>query len=175
MRQSSSVIPAIYAICTLDRMFSELYDGGMDVIKNASETIFKRLAWLTAKRDQAGIADKLANEQEVDEIYGLGDAGLFDEFFHFLREFGIMKILEQLAPRRHRKRQIPIPFSAIMLIYLMRIVAGLKFFYHTGPVLLQSQSLMHLVGLMGTKSSRALIGEALINPPEIGRTKTTSG
>ena len=129
-------------------MFSELY-GAMDIMKNASETIFKRLVWLTARRDQAGIADKLANEQEVDEIYGLGDAELFDEFFHFLRELGIMKALEQLAPKRHRKRQSPVPFSAIMLIYLMRIVAGLKFFHHTGPVLLQSQSLMHLVGFNG--------------------------
>lgn len=121
----------------------------MDIIKNASETIFNRLVWLTAKRDQAGIAEKLANEQEVDEIYGLGDAGLFDEFFHFLRELDIMQILEQLAPRRHRKRQSPVPFSAIMLIYLMRIVAGLKFFHHIGPVLLQSQPLMHLVGFNG--------------------------
>ena len=121
----------------------------MDIVKNASETIFKRLVWLTAKRDQAGIAEKLANEEEVDEIYGLGDAGLFDEFFHFLRKLDIMKILEQLAPLRHRRRQSPVPFSAIILIYLMRIVAGLKFFHHTGPVLLQSQSLMHLVGFNG--------------------------
>ena len=121
----------------------------MDIIKNASETIFKRLVWHTAKRDQAGIAEKLANEQEVHEIYGLGDAGLFDEFFCFLGALGIMKVLEQLAPRRHRKRQSPVPFSAIMLIYLMRIVAGLKFFYHAGPVLLQSQSLMRLVGFNG--------------------------
>ena len=121
----------------------------MDIIKNASETIFQRLAWHTAKRDQAGIAEELANEQEIHEIYGLGDAGLFDEFFCFLRELGIMKVLEQLAPRRHRKRQSPVPFSAVMLIYLMRIIAGLNFFYHIGPVLLQSQSLMHLVGFNG--------------------------
>ena len=43
----------------------------MDIIKNASESIFERLVWHTAKRDQAGIAEKLANEQEVHEIYGL--------------------------------------------------------------------------------------------------------
>jgi hypothetical protein len=42
----------------------------------------------------------LANEQEIHEVYGLGDVGLFDEFFCFLREPGIMKILEQLAPRQ---------------------------------------------------------------------------
>ena len=121
----------------------------MDIIKTASETIFQRLAWHTAERDQAGIAEELANEQEIHEIYGLGDAGLFDEFFCFLRELEIMKVLEQLAPRRHRKRQSPVPFSAVMLIYLMRIIAGLNFFYHIGPVLLQSQSLMHLVGFNG--------------------------
>jgi len=121
----------------------------MDIIKNASETIFKRPVWHTARRDQAGIAQKLANEREVHEIYGPGDAGLFDEFFCFLSEPGIMKVLEQLAPRRHRKRQSPVPFSAVMLIYLMRIVAGLKFFYHAGPVLLQSQALMHLAGFNG--------------------------
>ncbi|MBW2598844.1 MAG: hypothetical protein JRC60_01835, partial [Deltaproteobacteria bacterium] len=46
----------------------------MDIIKDASETIFKRLVWHTARRDQAGIAQKLANEREVHEIYGLGDA-----------------------------------------------------------------------------------------------------
>ena len=128
----------------------------MNIIKNASETIFQRLAWHTAERDQAGIAEELANEQEIHEIYGLGDAGLFDEFFCFLRELGIMKVLEQLAPRRHRKRQSPVPFSAVMLIYLMRIIAGLNFFYHIGPVLLQSQSLMHLVGFNGREVKKGV-------------------
>jgi hypothetical protein len=107
---------------------------GMDIKKSASDTIFKRLVWHTARRDQAGIAEELANEQEVHEIYGLGDASLFDEFFSFLRQLGIMKVLEQLAPRRHRKRESSVCFSTGMLIYFMRIVTGLKFFYHAGPV-----------------------------------------
>jgi len=105
--------------------------GGMDIKKSASDTIFKRLVWHTARRDQAGIAEELANEDKIHEIYGLGDAGLFDEFFCFLHELGIMKVLEQLAPRRHRKRESSVSFSTVMLIYLIRIVAGLKFFYHT--------------------------------------------
>ncbi|MDA3895840.1 MAG: hypothetical protein PF482_06820 [Desulfobacteraceae bacterium] len=80
----------------------------MYIIKNASETIFQRRTWHTAKRDQAVIAEELANEQEIHEVYGLGDASLFDDFFCFLRELGIMKIIEQLAPRPHRKRQSPV-------------------------------------------------------------------
>ena len=143
------MISICYKPPALDKQLFELYAEGMDIIKTASKTILERLAWHTATKDQAGIAKKLANEQEIHEIYGLGDAGLFDEFFCFLQELGIMKVLEQLAPRRHRKRQSPVSFTAVILIYLMRIVAGLNFFYHIGPVLLQSQSLMRLAGFNG--------------------------
>ena len=94
----------------LDRQLFILYGGAMDTIKNASETVFKRLVWHTAKRDQAGIAEKLANEQEVHEIYGLGDAGLFDEFFCFLRELGIMCPASTIFPR-WRQLFFPIAFG----------------------------------------------------------------
>ena len=52
--------------------------------KNASEHIFNELSWQTATKDQAGIARKLAEDDEIHEIYPLGNAGLFDEFFNFL-------------------------------------------------------------------------------------------
>ena len=121
----------------------------MDIIKEASKKITERLTWNTATRDQAGIAKSLADEQDVHEVYGLGDAGLFDEFFHFLHELKVMELLEQLMPRKHRQRKSPVPFSTVLLIYLMRIVSGLKFFYHVEPVLLQSQAIMQLVGFNG--------------------------
>jgi hypothetical protein len=82
-------------------------------------------------------------------VFGLGDAGLFDMFFYFLRELGFMELLEQLEPKSFRKRKSPVPFSAVMLIYLMRLVAGLRFFHNIDMVLLKSQALMHLVGFNG--------------------------
>lgn len=121
----------------------------MDIIKDASKKIIERLCWHTAEKDQARIAQSLADEQDVHEVYGLGDAGLFDEFFHFLRELEIMEILEKLAPKKHRQRNSPVPFSAVLLIYLMRMISGLKFFYHIDPVLLHSQAIMQLVGFNG--------------------------
>jgi hypothetical protein len=121
----------------------------MNISEKASEKITERLTWHTAKRDQASIAQKLSDDEDIQEVYGLGDAGLFDEFFCFLRELGLMKILEQLAPKNHQKRKSPVPFSAVLLIYLMRIIAGLKFFCHIEPVLLQSQAIMQLVGFNG--------------------------
>jgi hypothetical protein len=121
----------------------------MDIIKDASEKIAERLTWHTANRDQAGIAKELSEDQDIHEVYGLGDAGLFDEFFYFLSELGFMKILEQLNPRNHRIRKSSVSFSTVLLIYLMRMIAGLKFFYHIEPVLLQSQAIMQLVGFNG--------------------------
>jgi len=120
----------------------------MSLIKDVAENIFNRLTWHTAKKDQPGIAKELAEGEEVQEIYGLGEAGLFDEFFCFLDEFGIKELFEKLKPRC-RDRESPVPFSAVMLIYFMRIVAGLKFFHHIDTVVLHSQSLMRLVGFNG--------------------------
>jgi hypothetical protein len=99
----------------------------MKLIAEASQKIAERLTWYTASRDQAGIASDLAEGKEISEVYGLGDAGLFDEYFCFLEELGITKLLMGLDPARN-KRSSNIEFPAVMLIYLMRIVAGLRFF-----------------------------------------------
>jgi hypothetical protein len=60
----------------------------MDLINEASQNIADRLTWHTANRDQAGIAKNLADGQDIPEVYGLGEAGLFDEFFYFLDHLG---------------------------------------------------------------------------------------
>lgn len=120
----------------------------MKLIADASQKIVERLTWCTAAKDQAGIASDLANKKEISEVYGLGEAGLFDEFFCFLEELGIMKLFEELDPGG-RDRSSNVRFTAVILIYLMRIVAGLRFFWHIGPVILRSQSLMRLVGFNG--------------------------
>lgn len=120
----------------------------MNIISDAAKNIADRLTWQTASRDQTGIASDLADGQDIPEVYGLGEAGLFDEFFYFLESFGFNKLFAGLDPKS-KKRESPVPFMAIIYIYLMRIVAGLKFFYHIDPVILHSQSLMRLVGFNG--------------------------
>ena len=101
----------------------------MSLTKNAAKNIFSRLGWHTAKKDQAGIAKELADVEEVHEIYGLGEASLFDEFFNFLDELGFQETFAKLKPKR-QDRESPVPFDKILLIYFMRIVAGLPFFHH---------------------------------------------
>lgn len=120
----------------------------MKLIAQASHRIAERLTWCTSSRDQAGIAKDLADGKEISEVYGLGEAGLFDEFFYFLEEVGVMSLFTALDPQR-TKRTTNVSFPAVILIYLMRIVAGLSFFWHIDPVILCSQSLMRLVGFNG--------------------------
>ena len=122
----------------------------MDLIKRASQRIAERLTWCIAHRDQAGIAKDLAEGKDISEVYGLGEAGLFDEFFYFLDQFGIMDLFSTLDPH-HTQRSSNITFPAVILIYVMRIVAGLAFFWHIHPVILRSQPLMRVVGFNGTQ------------------------
>ena len=117
----------------------------MNLIDDASQKITQRLTWFTALKDQAGITTDLADGKDVEEVYGLGEAGLFDEFFCFLSQFGIKNLLIKLEPKI-KHRQSNTKFDAVILIYLMRIVAGCPFFWNIKTVLLQSQSLMRLVG-----------------------------
>jgi hypothetical protein len=120
----------------------------MSIIKRASETIIQRLSWATSHKDQAGITKDLAQGKDISEVYGVGEAGLFDEFFYFLEQFSILNLLIKLDPKSS-KRQSNIQFPAVILIYLMRVVAGLAFFWHIHPVILRSQPLMRLVGFNG--------------------------
>ena len=120
----------------------------MNLITRASQKIADRLTWCTAHRDQAGIAKDLCDGKDISEVYGLGEAGLFDEFFYFLDQFGIMELFTKLDPKI-TKRESSVKFPAVILIYLMRIVAGLSFFWHIHPVILRSQPLMRLVGFNG--------------------------
>ena len=120
----------------------------MDLIKRASQKIADRLTWCTAHRDQAGIAKDLAEGKDISEVYGLGEAGLFDEFFYFLEQLGFMALFKKLDPNV-TERESNVKFPAVILIYLMRIVAGLAFYWHIHPVILHCQPLMRLVGFNG--------------------------
>ena len=119
-----------------------------DLVTEASQHTAERLVWFTARKDQEGIAKGIADGKDLEEIYGLGDAALFDEFFCFLDEFEIPKLFKKLDPKTG-KRVSNVSFHAVLLIYLMRIVCGLPFFWNIKSVILQSQSLMRLVGFNG--------------------------
>lgn len=85
----------------------------MGIINEAAKNIANRLAWHTAGRDQAGIAQELADGDDIPEVYGLGEAALFDEFFYFLDHFGFKALFMGLDPKS-KGRKSPVSFSAII-------------------------------------------------------------
>ena len=87
----------------------------------------------------------MADGKDIEEIYGLGDAALFDEFFSFLSHFGITDLALKLKPKI-KKRETETNFLTVFSIYVMRIIAGCPYFWNIKPVLLQSQPLMRLLG-----------------------------
>jgi hypothetical protein len=120
-------------------------DSRDDLVRQASNTVVERLSWHTASRDQAGIARELAEGKDISEIYPLGDATLVDEFLFFLEKIGVTALLPALDPHR-TQRATNVSFLSALLIYLLRVMLGLRFFWHIGPVLLHSFTLMRLIG-----------------------------
>jgi hypothetical protein len=84
--------------------------------------IIDRLSWATSHKDQAGITKDLAEGKDISEVYGVGEAGLFDEFFYFLQRFQILDLFFALDPNIS-KRKSNVQFPTVILIYLMRVVA----------------------------------------------------
>ena len=62
----------------------------------------------------AGIATELADGKDIPAVYGLGEAGLFDEFF-FLEQFEFNNLFAGLDPKS-KDRESPVPFMTIIYI-----------------------------------------------------------
>lgn len=116
-----------------------------ELVRQASENIVQHLSWHTASRDQAGLARELAEGKDISEIYPLGDATLVDEFLFFLEKIGVTALLPALDPHR-TQRATNVSFLSALLIYLLRVMLGLRSFWHIEPVLLHSFTLMRLLG-----------------------------
>lgn len=143
-----------------------------NLLSDASQNITQRLVWHTALKDQAGIAQSMADGKEIEEIYGLGETALFDEFFCFLDELGIKSLAMKLKPKT-KKRETDVNFLTVFLIYVMRIVSGFPHFWNIQSVLLQSQPLMRLVGFNAREIREGTSERGLHNHPK-GKEKTPS-
>ncbi|MBW2663219.1 MAG: hypothetical protein JRD93_14810 [Deltaproteobacteria bacterium] len=92
----------------------------MSLIADTSQKIADRLTWHTANRDQAGIAKYLTDGKDIPEVYGLGEAGLFDEFFCFLDQFGFKDLFMGLD-LKSKKRESKVPFMAVIFRYFKNL------------------------------------------------------
>jgi hypothetical protein len=107
-------------------------------------TLIERLFWHTAQRDDAKVADHLYCRKEMDTVYTLDEATLFDFFFHYLREIEVFPFLEELDPETHKRENIP--FLQFVLVYLMRVIGSIPKMEPVWELLLTDELLMGLCG-----------------------------
>jgi len=57
--------------------------------KQLQDTLCKRLFWHTAERDDGKVAEYLFHRREMDVVYAMNEATLFDSFFNYLRDIEV--------------------------------------------------------------------------------------
>ena len=88
----------------------------MTTREQLQETLCDRLFWHTAERDDAAVADYLYHRREMDVVYAMDEATLFDSFFTYLQEIEVFALLEQLDPHKQQRKNVPF----IQLVLLMK-------------------------------------------------------
>jgi hypothetical protein len=100
--------------------------------------------WRTAERQDALVAEKLRETRSCDQVVAIDDAAFFDELFNYLREIGLLALLEGLDPGKRKRESIP--FLTFVLLSIMRSVGGVQSMLAMHDILLTDEALMALVG-----------------------------
>jgi hypothetical protein len=117
---------------------------GMTRQDQLQETLCNRLFWHTAERDDAKVADHLFHRREMDVVYAMDEATLFDSFFNYLQEIEVFPLLQHLDPQKQRRKNIP--FIQLVLVFLMKVVGSIKTIDEISDLLLTDELLMSMCG-----------------------------
>jgi hypothetical protein len=117
---------------------------GMTRQDQLQETLCNRLFWHTAERDDAKVADHLYHLHEMDVVYAMDEATLFDSFFNYLQEIQVFPLLQQLDPQKQKRKNIA--FLQLVLVFLMKVVGSIKTIDEISDLLLTDELLMSMCG-----------------------------
>ena len=110
----------------------------MTTREQLQDTLCDRLFWHTAERDDAKVADHLFHRREMDVVYAMDEATLFDSFFNYLQEIELFPFFEHLDPQKQRRKNIP--FIQLVLVFLMKVVGSIKTMDEISDLLLTEYS-----------------------------------
>jgi hypothetical protein len=116
--------------------------------------IQERLGWQYAVRDDRAVAHALHEGKEIDGIHELSEAGLLDEFFVYLKEIGIMKIIEGL--RLEKVQRVLVPATQFILLYMLKILFGVESMNALPNHLFSNIGLMQLIGFNAVQIENGL-------------------
>jgi hypothetical protein len=108
------------------------------------DILCNRLFWHTAERDDAIVAHHLFHRREMDVVYSMDEATMFDSFFNYLQEIEVFPFLEYLDPQKQRRKNVP--FIQLVLVFLMKVVGSIKSMEELSDLLLTDEVLMSICG-----------------------------
>jgi hypothetical protein len=108
------------------------------------QTLCDRLFWHTAERDDAIVAKHLYDHHEMDVVYAMDEATLFDSFFNYLQQIDVFAFLEHLDPQKQERKNIA--FFKMTLVFLMKVVGAIKTIDEMKDLLLTDELLMSMCG-----------------------------
>src|SRR6266516_3012180 len=112
--------------------------------ENEPSAVMARLSWQLAVRDDVQVAQGLYAGEEIEELHELSEAGLLDEFFVFLKDIGMLAVLEeQELPGVQR---VLVPTVQFLLLYLLKVLFGAQSMNELPRVLFSHLPLMELIG-----------------------------
>jgi hypothetical protein len=116
----------------------------MTTREQLQETLCDRLFWHTAERDDWKVAEYLYHRREMDVVYAMDEATLFDSFFTYLQEIEVFPLLEHLDPHNQQRRNVS--FIQLVLVLLMKTVGSIKTMDEISDLLLTDELLMSMCG-----------------------------
>jgi len=109
-----------------------------------TQNLAERLCWEVARRDDARVARRLYRKQLVDGVYRLDEGALLDDFLHFLRDLGVMALLEEAHGAAIQRAMVP--FVQYVLLYGVKTLFGIESINALPTLLFSDEALMQLVG-----------------------------
>jgi hypothetical protein len=106
--------------------------------------LIDHLSWHAAERNDQEVAQAIHAGAELDGIYGLNEAGLLDEFWHFLEVVGIFPLVAQIeAPAIQR---VMLPLVSMVLLYCLKVLFGIESMNALPALLFSNVAAMTLLG-----------------------------
>jgi hypothetical protein len=116
----------------------------MTTRQQVQQTVLERLFWHTAERDDAEVAEHLFRRKEMDSVFTLDEASLFDFFFHYLHEIQVFPLLQEITPKEQQREHIP--FIQFILVFLMKVIGSIPKMEQIQDLLLSDELLMGICG-----------------------------
>jgi hypothetical protein len=119
-----------------------------------TQNLAERLCWQAAQRDDARVARRLYRKKVVDGVYRLDEGALLDDFFQFLRELGVLELMEGVRGTALQREMVPV--VQYLLLYGLKTLFGIESMNALPALLFSDEALMQLVGFNAQQVRRGV-------------------